>query len=622
MPVGGSSPADRVPDLVSDEAGTRRRMWVILTVLLLFGAVKAVVFWGAYAVPNPDFPGFVQVGQALWQGQRPTSFKRGPVVGLAIVGVSKLMGDDVMRAGWLLNAALSVANVLLLFAVARRLLPRAAPFLAILTMANPLVIDAQVNPIAETVMLFFMLSTLALIFRGSRVAYVTAAIATMVRYECAVLILLTFVADGLRARTLRGWARAFGLAAIASVPFLIWMGCTVYYWQPGQGHYVRNYGQGVAFGKFMKFCWQVPFGSLLSWPGLVRQQLVALLPYEKAQAMDLLFTSGAQVQAVVRLTLFLNRALAFAAAAGMVLAAIATIARRHGQALVLWAFLLFYFLVHGLRADTVPRYIVPISWILILLCVFGYVQLWRFARDRWRMSRGIQAVIQVGLLVAAAGWLVGLLRYLMRYPSPRLLLSGQWVLLAGLAAIGAIGVVYMVGASFRGRLGTVASVAVVCLLFASYHAQSMRLVGNNIYYVEFKFLMDWFEAQTQPGEKLASRWASTLHFVVPRRRQDIISTKSLAADSLEEFIANCRRQDVKYVTWSTRGSAATRRGLERIGPILAQPQSTGPLQFLDRIFISSRRWINVFQLQPETGPPSTDPRGELSPAPTRPGAEP
>jgi len=573
-----------------------RRLWVIVGILVLFGLVKAVAYWGAYAVPNPDFPGFVRVGEALWSGELPPSFKRGPVLGLMIVSLSRLMGDDVMRAGWLWNAVLSVVNVVLVFAVARRLVPRAAPFVAILTMANPMVIHLQVNPIAETTMIFFMLVTVALIFRGSRWAYVAASVATMVRYECAALIVLMFLADGLRHRTPRRWAQAFGCAAAALIPFLIWMGCTYYYWQPGESHYIRNYGHGVALGEFLKYCWQVSFEPLLNWPGAARQELAQLLPLEQAQAMGLFFASEAEMQALDQVVVVVSWLTVAAAVMGAVLAIMATIVRRHGPALVLWAFVLFYIIVHGLRAETVPRYVVPISWILILLTVFGHAWGWRRLRDRVGGLSSVEPVLQAALLVGAAVWLAALLGYVVRYPSPRMVLAGPWVLWAGLAAVVAVGVLYLTARRFRGIWRVGATVAVVGVLFASYHAQAVRLVGNNTYYVEFKVLMDWFRDHTQPGEKLASRWATTLEFIVPTRRKDVVATQSLAAASLAEFIDHCRQEGVRYVTWSTRGSAATRRGLEAIAPILAQPQSIGPLQFVDRIVITPDRWINVFEL--------------------------
>jgi len=589
-----------------------RRLWIVVGILVLFGLVKAVAYWGAYAVPNPDFPGFVRVGEALWSGELPPSFKRGPVLGLVIVGLSRLMGDDVMRAGWLWNAVLSVANVVLVFAVARRLVPRAAPFLAILATANPMVIHLQVNPIAETTMIFFMLATVALIFYGSRWAYVAASVATMVRYECAMLIVLAFLADGLRHRTPRRWAQAFGCAVAASIPFLIWMGCTSYYWQPGESHYVRNYGHGAAIGAFLNYCWQVSFQPLLNWPGAARQELAQLLPFEQAQAMGLLLASEAEMQALDQVVAVLGWLTAAAAVTGAVLGILATMVRRHAPALVLWAFVLFYIIVHGLRAETVPRYVVPISWILIVLSVFGYAWAWQRLRDRLGVLPSVEPVIQAALLVGAVAWLAALLGYVVRYPSPRMVIGGQWVLLAGLAAVVVVGVLHLTAGRFHAIWRVGATVAVVGVLFTSYHAQAVRLVGNNTYYVEFKILMDWFREHTQPGEKLASRWAGTLEFIVPTRREDLVGTQSLAAPSLAEFIDHCRQQGVRYVTWSTRGSAATRQGLENIGPILAQPQSIGPLQFIDRIVITPDRWINVFEVIPA---PGLRPRPDRRPIP-------
>jgi len=577
-----------------------------MAALAVYGIVKAAAYWGAYAVPNPDFPGFVRVGQALWSGQRPSSFKRGPVLGLVLVALGRVMDGDVMRAGWWLNAVLSVANVVLVFLVARRLVGRAAPFVAILTMTNPLVIDSQVNPIAETLMIFLTLLTLWLVFRGSAWAYVAASVATMTRYECAMLILLAFLVDGFRSRSRRGWLRALACSAGASVPFLIWMICTAVYWSPGQSHYIKNYGHGVAIGNFLKYCWQIPFRLMVRWPGELRVDLAGLLPPAQAQAMGLMFQSETEIQSLRSMVSLLNGITAVAMAAGLVCSAVAAVVRRHVGALVLWGFVVFYFLVHGLRAATVPRYVVPISWILVVLAVFGYGQGWRYLRRRWSARDSgaglpvVETALQVGVLLGGAVWLVGLLRYVAWYPSSRMVLGGNWVLLAGMLGLVVAGAAYWAAARGAARVGAVTAVVVGGVLFCSYHGQAVKLVGNNAYYLEFKILMDWFQEHTAPGEKLASRWANTLEYVVPERRADLVAMQTLGADTLEGFIENCRKRGIRYVTWSTRGRAETRRGLEAVAPILEQPQSTGPLQFLDRIRLSEDRWINVFVLVPQS----------------------
>ena len=226
-----------LPDTTLDTIREKRFEIVVLVVILAFGVYKSIALWGAYPIPNPDFPGFISVGKHLLTFQVPEKFKRAPAVGIFQVLLTYLLGpNNELNAGWLLNAILAPLNIILIWRIGKRFIGNAAIFLAIVAMLNPWVLRSQVNPIAETTMIFFILITFLFIFKHSNWAYVFASIAAIVRYECTALILIAFLMDMVTRKTNKQRLLAFCWAALASVPFLLWMLGTYLTWSPTASH--------------------------------------------------------------------------------------------------------------------------------------------------------------------------------------------------------------------------------------------------------------------------------------------------------------------------------------------------------------------------------------------------
>ena len=72
-----------------------------------------------------------------------------------------------------------------------------------------------------------MLITFFFMFRGSNWSYLFASIASMVRYECAALILAAFVLDMIRRKSKKEKIRALCYSILASIPLGIWMMGTI-----------------------------------------------------------------------------------------------------------------------------------------------------------------------------------------------------------------------------------------------------------------------------------------------------------------------------------------------------------------------------------------------------------
>jgi len=138
--------------------------------------------------------------------------------------------------------------------------------------------------------------------------------------------------------------------------------------------------------------------------------------------------------------------------------------------------------------------------------------------------------------------------------------------------------------------------ALVCLLVTGFHFTTARVIDNGVYYVEFKYMLDWYKANAKPQEKLATRWTSVLRLMTKKNARNIIELTTLASDTFEGFIQNCYDNDIVFVACNTRGSSGTKKGLGAVREKLLKPKSVGPFEFIQRIEISRNVWINIFRL--------------------------
>ena len=143
---------------------------ICIVVLLALGSYHSLLYFGHQAVPNSDWPCFVETGKAVLALKAPVDYKRAPVLGIMQIAISKLMPGPYpeLAAGWLLNAILHPLNLVLLWLIAKRIIGKAAVWFALIAGINPYVIDMLRHPIAETTLLFFILFTSYLIIIRSR----------------------------------------------------------------------------------------------------------------------------------------------------------------------------------------------------------------------------------------------------------------------------------------------------------------------------------------------------------------------------------------------------------------------------------------------------------------------
>ncbi|RKY08740.1 MAG: hypothetical protein DRP65_08715, partial [Planctomycetota bacterium] len=348
----------------------RARYFAIATlaILLGFAVYKSLALYGVFQVPNPDFPGFVQVGKRLLKFKVPSTFKRLPMIGLMQVLLSKVMPGDqpVLTAGWVINAVFSALSVVLLWRVGKRIIGDSAIWVAILAMLNPWVLRSQVNPIAETSMIFFTLLTFVFMFRNSWWVYLFACFASMVRYECAALIPIAFIMDMIKRKGLKQRLLAVLWAALASVPMGLWMlGTRIAWQQPGAKRaYIGDFTGSSHLGiRYVETLWDTTFKYMLQLPAAAKAMFVRTTSAEAVSVTDSMNALFTVVKVIT--------AIAFIAAV------VWGLYRRKWNFLALLLFFGIYVGIHAARKATHQRYCVPVIWLAILLCAYGLKGVWR-----------------------------------------------------------------------------------------------------------------------------------------------------------------------------------------------------------------------------------------------------
>jgi len=583
-----STAGESVSWLNADELAERERYFelFLMAALLAFGVYQSVLYFGHKVVPNPDFPAFFKTGQELLSLQIPSSFKRVPVLGLLQVFLSYLVGGQHpgLTAGWLLNAILHPLNLVLFWLVGRQVVGKSALWLAVIAILNPQVLYLLTEPIAETTLLFFILLTFYFIFRRSNWGYVLASVTTMVRYEGAALILAAFVMDMIYRKSRRERLRAFLYSVLATVPLALWMVGTFMNWGPesyltlfGKEYsklYVEPAESRTGFVKHIDVLWRTGFYPLL-------------MPYPGAS------------EAFIEMLWKLSKTVAFA---GFFFGSIYGLCRRQWKILALLIFFVPYFCVHTQFPSPLLRYYMPISWMALLICLFGLQSTWRLIDKNGRTPSVLVLILQVLAAVVSAVWLISLVRYLPKISSisPRSVwLPYVAMLLAGLIFAGWL---YVYKLRYFPR--ELSILVLVCLTIVSNQLPLVHLIGDGQQDKEFKLLADWYIANAKPGEKMGVYMAVVVKMFVPKYAEYIVPLPK--ASTPEEFIKACFDQNITYVVWATReGLRDDHTGYRQLGlheniKQLATPKSTGLYQFVTQVG-SEKGYVNIFRLRHPSG---------------------
>jgi len=155
-----------------------------------------------------------------------------------------------------------------------------------------------------------------------------------------------------------------------------------------------------------------------------------------------------------------------------------------------------------------------------------------------------------------------------------------------------------------------------------------RMASKRGHDFEFVQMMDWYRAEAQPGEKLATTLPTPLRLLAPKMGKDVlIHTGSLDSADPAAFTRDCLKKNVTYPTWDSRIGLVPKNSYYQMWHIekirmLTQPRSfmlweqdpaeagrrrpVGYFKFLTRVGRTGGyypRYINIFRLyRPEAAP--------------------
>jgi len=405
----------------------------------------------------------------------------------------------------------------------------------------------------------------------------------MIRYEGAALILAAFVMDMISRETKKEKIRALIYSAVASIPLTLWMLGTVLAWQSqGAVHYlkfIKDTGGEFALLEFVNLIWRMGFYPLLlPTPGTTKE------------AADMLLTLS---------KILVAGSFAFGAVYGLL--------KRRWDILALIIFLLPYLLIHAVHGVVIPRYCVPIHWIVLVICLFGLQNGWKLINKDDRVPKPIVIALQGLLLISAFVWFILLVPYLPKIAAmSRRSVSIPYVTIAFVAVIfAARRFVYKANHSWQDLITSV----LMCLIIVSNQFLLVRMVGSGQRDIEFKLLADWYSANATPGEKMLSTMANIARIFAPQHKDSFLGTSTIKADNPSDFAKKCLEENITYIAWDSRagfggGFYYELWGLKNI-KMLVEPKSIGPYEFVTQIRVSKNRFINIFRLRKMPPSPSS-----------------
>ncbi|HSV26307.1 MAG TPA: hypothetical protein VLH60_00285 [Sedimentisphaerales bacterium] len=603
-------------DLCADPKRRRSFDIAAVVILLALGGWLSFNYFGHKQVPNSDFPAFVSISRQLLSGSAPANYKRVPVHGAMVAGISLFTQSSDhpdLTAGWILNAVIYPFVGVFTFLIAKRFIaPLPAAMLAVIAAVNPWTLYMLRDPICEINLLVFFLASFYLMAIRSRWCYLAASVGSMVRYEAAGIIVCALLVDFLSTKDRKEWLKSFVCAAAAMIPLIIWLTATFMRGlKPGETHYLSELGEFSGrqstlqiFTKDLpiqiRLLWQVAYHPLLLPPAFIRSFFVRPTP--------------AEVQAITNTFSMLQFAAAFTFVCGTVHA----IVKRNWHMLAMVLFLVMYLLVHAVHSFAFHRFLTAVYWIALLVSFFGLQGLWRLIHAGGRLPSGVVRALQIFVVCAAGVWLARLL-WPIEYDVGRSVwpmtvmeevsVRSAAVLYAAIAAAVLSWAAFVL--LFRAkhlRYAAVLTVVVAAMLFSNQYSIATTL-RNGKTDDEFRQTVEWYRQNASPGEKIACSMFMIMAMIDEKNAPYFVPlpvTESGPGDP-QRFLEMCYARNISYVVWDSRLGFAEHdryywmKGLNNIRA-LSEPRSIGPYEFLVRLESPyTGRYVHIFRLHRPPG---------------------
>jgi hypothetical protein len=614
--------AQAAADLCIDPG--RQRLFDLGAVILLLamGAWLSFNYFGHKLVPSSDFPGFVGISRQLLSGHAPVNFKRAPIHGALVAGIShftRRSDHPDLTAGWILNAIIYPFVGVFVFLIAKRFIsPLAAAILAVIAAVNPWTLYMLRDPICEIDLLVFFLASFYLMVIRSRWCYLVASVGSMVRYEAAGIIVCAFLVEVASTRNRKEWLKSLVCAAAAMIPLVIWMTATfIRGLKPDETHYLSELGEYSGRKSpldivtkdlpiQLNLLWQVAYQSLLLPPAYIKSFFVKV--------------SGAEAEAITNSFNMFK----FAAGLTFLCGTVHAIVKRNWHILAMVFFLLMYLLVHAVHSFAFHRFLTAVYWIALLVSCFGLQGIWRLTGGGRRIPSALVWVAQIALLCGIAVWVGRLL-----WPIGVQVGRSVWplkvmdevsarstvVLYVALTAAALCSAAAVLLFRARQVRFTAILLIVVAAILCSNQFSIAATLRNGNEDDEFRQVDEWYKQNAKPGERIACSMYMIMAMIDEKNAPNFIPLPITGKGPGDpaKFLELCYAYKVTYVVWDRRlGFSENDRYYWMMGlnsaRMLSEPRSIGPYEFLTTLQSPyTGRYVHIFRLhhRPQGDSPPT-----------------
>ena len=440
----------------------------------------------------------------------------------------------------------------------------------------------MIEPIAETALLFFTLLTIYYIFRRSRWSYLIASIATMVRYECALLILAAFVIDIIHRKDRRDCLVSLGFSALASIPLFLWMLGTKFHSEPSSLHYLSIFKQMLTGSS----------EDIKDKIGIIRHlRIIWVVGYKDLTSVSL--TSDNNLSDFVT---GMNRILA---ASSFILGCVIAVLRKNWKVFVLAIFLFPYFLIHAYYPFPIPRFHVPSFWIALLISIYGIYEGIKFVNQKFTIPKGIIILLQLLLTAFFTLWFFSIIPNLKTCANycPKAILM-PWLAIVVLFLF----LILLLIFRYKGILREFCIISIMLVIIISNQLDVAIRLNTGTFDAEFKMLADWYRDEIQGKEKLATTMVSVLNIYLPTEMQkNLVNLREIKGQDLLDYTIKLRENEVTYIAWDRRIEKIVQEAYYNLGHLnnlraLKTPQDNGPYKFVTQIKNGSQ-FVNIFKLE-------------------------
>ena len=276
------------------------------------------------------------------------------------------------------------------------------------------------------------------------------------------------------------------------------------------------------------------------------------------------------------------------------------IIKRNRYIITLLCFFLPYFIVHILHAFNYHKFYAVVHWIVLLLCAYGWYHNWEMLKQKASLPKVCIWAFQGLILITTIIFFVQLVGMLPEITP--ISVNSKSLPYICLVLLGIIFLVRLMQTKSRFALRDLTATFLVAVMIVSNQFTLVRIVGNGQRDSEFKLLADWFLEHAQPTEKIVTSAAKTASIFVPRElRKQFIYTSNIKADDPAEFVRQCRKRNITYVSWNSRLGFAPQDRYYKIFKmhniaVLGKPRDIGPYQYLATVG-RYPRYVNIFRIK-------------------------